>query len=459
MNKNKIIQEVLKGFQNNKGKGVIYCFDYKIIPELVYNVIVPFAKKHTGQILIVVDSYNTRASINKYLTDNNVTESTGYNIKILSKDYINLKYKYEYKLVLCIGVNDDTFIIHHLRVFSTFMLCILTKNIMNNAFITYVRKLLPDINIDGLSDVGKEDRIYSPVEEHRIGVELSDKDFDAYNKYTEYINTSVSIFGDLSNIEKCKKGDIKLGISSAEFRDTLARENGWSENLDTSVEYIRQIDDIYNPNNLFERACNFYNITKQRRDLVCDNNSKLAEIYRICSENKDKKILIISKRGEFAAKITKYLNDNEILCGDYHDCIDDSYMYDINGNIIVYKTGAKKGEPKLFGWQAQSSQNELLFNNGNINVLSIKNASNTKLLIACDIVIITSPLCDNIIDIKKRFASIEFNGLPNKVYKLFCNGTIENIKLSKEKENNIIKVINETENFIGYDENSGDIIL
>lgn len=450
---------MLQGFQANKGVASLYCFDYKIIPELVYNVIIPFAKKHKGQILIVVDSYNTRSSINKYLNDNNVNESTGYDIKILSKDYINLKYKYEYKLIICVGVNDDISVIHHMRVFSTFTLCILTKNIMNNYFINEVRRLLPDINVPELSNLSKDNRINSPVEEHRIGVDMSDKDSELYNKCTEFINSSIAIFGDLSNIEKCKKGDIKSNISAAEFRNNLAHENGWREDLNTSIEFIRQIDEIYNPNMLFERACTFYNITKQRRDLVCDNNAKLPEIYRLCSENKDKKILIISKRGEFAAKITKYLNENDIPCRDYHDCIDDSFMYDANGDIILYKSGAKKGEPKLFGWQAQSSQNELLFNESNINVLSIKNASNTKLIIACDMVIITSPICDNIIDIKKRFTGIEFNNIPNKVYKLYCNNTIENIKLTKEKENPIIKIINDTENFVGYDENSGDIIL
>ena len=37
-------------------------------------------------------------------------------------------------------------------------------------------------------------------------------------------------------IEKCKQGDVALGISAADFRNSIARENGWSENLDTNVE-------------------------------------------------------------------------------------------------------------------------------------------------------------------------------------------------------------------------------
>ena len=47
--KNKYIKQVVDGFQNNKGKASIYCFTSSIIPELVYNIIVPFSKKHTNE--------------------------------------------------------------------------------------------------------------------------------------------------------------------------------------------------------------------------------------------------------------------------------------------------------------------------------------------------------------------------------------------------------------------------
>lgn len=82
-----------------------------------------------------------------------------------------------------------------------------------------------------------------------------------------------------------------------------------------------------------------------------------------------------------------------------------------------------------------------------------------KLKIACDVVIFTSPLCDNIIEVKNRFNNVCFNEVLTKTYRVFCSGTIENALLTKEKINPIIQVINDTENFVGYDENSGDIVL
>ena len=46
-----------------------------------------------------------------------------------------------------------------------------------------------------------------------------------------------------------------------------------------------------------------------------------------------------------------------------------------------------------------------------------------------------------------------------KTYRVYCNSTIEEEKLLKEKMNNTIMVINDTENNLMIDEISGDIIL
>ena len=459
--KDKLINQVVDGFQHLKGKASVYCFSKDVIPELLYHIITKLTQKHKdASIFIVVDCYNTRKSIINYFKEHNVREDTGYNIKCLSVDYIKDKYRYSYALTISVGVNDNFAIINKLCSESKFTLCVLTENIMNNNFITNVRNILPCIDTADLDIAIRHDNIYSPVEEHRYGVDLSDDDRELYNKYTDYITTSISIFGDLSNIEKCKKGDDKLGISAADFRNTVAHENGWREDLDTNVPFMKQIDDIYNPNVLFERACTFYTIIKQRRDLVCDNEAKLEIIRNICLDNKDKKILIISKRGEYAAKVTKYLNEClDLRCGDYHDCIENTIATDEMGIPILVKTGVNKGKPRVIGAQAQSSLNEKRFNAGSINILSIKSASNVKLKIACDMVILTSSLCDNIIEVKSRFTDVVFNGVPTKTYRIYCNGTIENDKLNKEKENTLFTIINETENNVLYDENSGDIIL
>ena len=260
-------------------------------------------------------------------------------------------------------------------------------------------------------------------------------------------------------LKRIKCGDYKLNLSAAEVRYNIAKSNGWSENLDMSIPFNKQIDEIYNPNALLERVCTIYEIMKNRRDLVTDNKNKLPVILDIINRHPDKQFVIISKRGEFAAEITKYLNNNNIKCGDYHDNIESAIAVDDNGVAILIKSGKDKGKPKIVCSQAISSSNLRYYNDNRLTVLSTKNASLNKLNLTCFGLIITSPLCDSVIDIRNKFKEIEFNTTPNLVYTIYCNSTIEAKSIAATKETPIYKVINETEKEILYDEESGDIIL
>lgn len=451
-NLEKYINEVQTGFQTHKGKASVYCLPPINFADVIYHVIKSFhAKSPYSQIFIVVDEYATRKAI---LSRLKLDKTTDYNVKVLSSDYINTKYKYNYRLIITVGINDNIELITFLNSESTFLLCLLTKNIMNTTFISSVRNILPNIDVTVSNESVRSDSIYSPVEEVRLGVDFNKDSKELYDKCTEYISSSVSIFGDLSNIEKCKIGDTTRNISASEFREEIARSNGWSETLDTTIEWNKQIDDIYNPNILFERANTFYNITKERRNLVMDCPEKLAVVVDICENNKDKNILIVSKRGEFASLITKTVNViDDVECGDYHDNIESMNAVDAYGEPILVKSGKDKGQFKIMGAQAISTLNMRRFNVGDINVLSIKNSSSNKLKISVDMVIFTTPFILDIVAFKSRFNDIDFRVKPTLVYKVFVRGTIEQNHLSNQKESSLITVIEDENYFIGYNEN------
>lgn len=42
-------------------------------------------------------------------------------------------------------------------------------------------------------------------------------------------------------------------MSGAEVRDKIARANGWSETLDMSVPFNKEVDSAYNPTLLYEK--------------------------------------------------------------------------------------------------------------------------------------------------------------------------------------------------------------
>lgn len=460
--KEKLINQVINGFQKLFGKASCYVFSEKVIPELVYSVLYNFfTKRPNAKVLIVHDDYSTRTNIYNYLELKKYNHENGYSIRQLSYGYIKPQYHYVYDLVITVGVNDDFDIIKHLCEENKFMLTIFTKNIMNNNFIISVRNILPSISTIDVATVSLTERINSPVEEHILLVDLDTDDKSKYDKACEYINNCITAFGSLDNIEKCKFGDKQANISATEFRNNLAKENGWSETLDTKVDYFKQIDDVFNPNVLYDKAMNFYNIAKARRDLVTDNDAKLSKILDIIKENENKRILIVSKRGDYAKRVAKYINEHyDKKCGEYHDCIDDAVAVDNNNNVIYIKSGKNKGKPKILASQAQSTLYEQRFNAGDISILSIKEKSDIKLKIACDLVIFTSPLCDNICDLKARFVNVTFVENPTFDYIICCRDTIETQKIYDNTcPQNVKRIFDDEENNITYDEISGDIIL
>lgn len=456
-NKEDYINQILNGFQKYKGRASTYCFSFNIIPELVYNILYRFKRKNgNAKIFIAVDTYNTRKNILDYINK----KGESYNIDILSKDYIDTNYKHTYNLIISVGINNMPHLLRHFYYNSTFTIAILTENIMDENFNRLVFNLLPRIYTDDIVTIEKQVNLNSPVEGRVYNIDLTKDELELYKKYTNDINLSVSIFGNIDNIHKAIFGDKVLGISAVDFVNQLAKENGWSYDIDCNIDFQKKIDETYNPNSLTEKAETFFNISRSRRELLANNKNKFPIIADICNENKDKKILIISKNGEYAAKITKYINENtDCKCGDYHDCIEHKVAVDINGNPILYKSGLHKGEPKILASKAQSSLNEQYFNQGYINVLSIKESSFTSLKIVCDLIIITTPLYSTIKDIKTRFNNIKINSIPNKVIIICYANTIENEKLEKWNSDKNITLINENENFVTYDENNGDIIL
>lgn len=454
----RFIKEAMNGFQVGHGKGSLYCIKPFTPYNLIAECVASFSNKHIGkQILIVVDEYNKRVNIigkiNELYPDNN------FNFKILNADYINPKYHYVYDYIIIVGNITDFNIINKLNSESKFTLFVITEHNNNHNFITNIRNILPNIDISVNKDDVQREFIYSPVEEHWCEVALSDEDKEQYDKCTEFINNTIAIFGNLKNIELAKHGNPILNISASEFRYSLAKQNGWSEELDMKVDYNKMIDNNYNPNVLFEKACTFYNISNERRNILLNNKNKINEICDICLKHMDKKILILSKNGEFAAAITNYINltlKNDI-CGDYHDCIEDMIAVDSYGNPILIKSGKDKGKPRVVKSTAISTNNEKRFNNGIINILSAKVSSNPKLNINVDIVIFTDGISADIIEIKSRFTNLTFN-VPTISYRIFTSDTIEQKKLLEKNQPANVTIYKENEKNAIFDEKSGDII-
>jgi len=195
---------------------------------------------------------------------------------------------------------------------------------------------------------------------------------------------------------------------------------------------------------------------RERKNLVTDNYSKFDAILDLLNNQlKGKKVLIVSKRGEFAAAITEFLLENDIACGDYHDTAAPKAVIDERtGDYVRYKSGNNKGEIRLYKAQALSNLNVERFNlDANscdlsdfqkstlLYVLSMKNRSYTGLECSVDAVIFTTPFNDTIDEFRYRYNGVHFNTDKAVFYKLYLAGTIEEKELNKEKNSSMHEIV------------------
>lgn len=397
-----------------------------------------YSRSPTCKTLIITPTFSERNDIIEFITQQNVDEENNEefkklikdgNIKVFTEDYIE-KYKSYVFPLLCIVYHPGSIgnNMNHLLTCTKFKLIVLNKLLHDSKDMTAIYKIAPLLS-DFKQDEINELRLSTPVEETQIGIDITEdsEDFKLLKYYNEYITTSINIFGSFEVMNQANSGNNQLNISSLQICSQIARENGWNENLDMNVEFNIEIDKLYNPVNLKERAAKTYEIIRNRSQLLSDYNLKLEAVFDIIKSNQDKKILIINKRADFASNITDYINNlsERTICLNYHDKVESIPAVDIEGNPILYKTGSNKGKRKLMGAKAQKTYAINMFNKGSINILSTNNAPDKDLAIDVDVIIITSPQCEELKSYLYRLSHLFFPNNIIHLYTLYCKNSQE----------------------------------
>ena len=440
-----------------KGRGSIHCVKPLDYSEIICRIITQMRNKNpTAKVFIAVKEWAIRVKIFDKFKAYDIDAKT---INCVSETYLNAKYTYHYDICFIVGFDTVTPEVYNLFVHSKFRLMLLTDDVIDSKKLANIYEKCKPINNPIDANSINAYRLSLPVEEHQIAVDFANAEhLNVYNQYSEYITQVLQIFGDFNNIAYARKG-APDGRSSEQVLNDIAKYNGWSSTMDMSNPFTKQIDACYNPIVLGEKAHTCYEVMRKRGVLVSDNSAKLEAIGQIIRDNPDDKIIIISKRGEFAAEITNYLNETfGEICGDYHDKIEPRVMTDDNGVPVLYKSGSMKGQPRIAHAQAIGSRNLDFYNRGRLRVLSLKNASNTAISASFSVMIITSSLCDTIDEIRYRFNHLDIDSNKLVVYKLFMNETIEEKALGKEKPSPNHTIIEAKKNFVFGSENNEDII-
>lgn len=433
----------LWGSKAYKGIGTVHCIEPLQYDELIARIILLMRNKNPDlKIFIVVGKWEYRNIIINKLRAIGISDDK---FNIITYTYVNSNFNYNYDITIAVGVNDWNLYLSTAFNVCRFKLMIITNDNISASTLNSIYNNIPVINTSIDSESINIDRMLLPVEEHRIALQFTNKsDIEEYNNYESYITQILQVFNDFETIKAARVGT--KDKSSTQVLNEIAEYNGWSNEMDMTNPFNSEIDKCYNPIVLAEKANTCYNIMRSRSTFCSDNDCKLDKIIEIIRDNPKLKFLVISKRGQFAATVTNYINSKlGEIAGDYHDNIEPRTLINGNGVPILYKSGTNKGKPRVIKSKAISSLNLKAFNDGLLRVLSIKNSSDTSLTARVDAWIITSPLCDNIDALKYRYNNINYKQPKLKVYKLYISETIEERALTKEKisaNHEIIEIVN-----------------
>lgn len=454
----------------NKGIGTfVIPAPFDALRPLLYILPQLYNKSPTTSVVIIVKDFADRSSIESYLTTlnnevwNNSFRTVIHNgsLRILTTEYA-AEHINDYSPLLTIIYNPSIFHFVYIAMIekSKFNLVILNK-LLDNKTMDDFYTVAPSIG-NFSQNVIDEVRTNRPVKECLVGLTITpDTELDKeMNYYNREISTALAIFGNFDNIKYARLGNSATNCSSMMICDAIARTNGWDNHLDMSSEFNRDIDKLYSPSAIKERADSIYNIIRERSTKLASSKDKLSYILDIVNDNLDKNILIINKYGEFANLVTDYLNDKfgKRICANCHDKVDNVPAVDDYGNPILIKSGPKKGQPKLLGVIAQKKLSQKLMNSHKINVISCGASPDKSLDVDIDLVIITSPLCDTIESYFYRLSKVHFS---NEVllYTLFYRSTLEEKKLEDRSvpANHII--INDFDRNVKVDNNNAYCIV
>jgi len=123
----------------------------------------------------------------------------------------------------------------------------------------------------------------------------------------------------------------------------------------------------FTPSKINYYAQRYIKFMNARQDFLHTAVNKLEMVQKIVNQFPDKKIIVFSQRTIFADRITNMLGNR---ARSYHSNLESSIMYDDKGAVITYKSGAKKGQPKMFGVKSLKDQILSDFRAGKFNVLS-----------------------------------------------------------------------------------------
>lgn len=193
-----------------------------------------------------------------------------------------------------------------------------------------------------------EEGYISRFVEYNYALEMNDEDTNRYVELSNEIAKQSEKFGDAGFMGMLKvlqggidaKGKKHAGIAYAHMH---ARNNGWYPGCP------KEIDEIWNPSKIIGYAKLAMNAVQVRKALIYENKVKIEAAVKILKKYPSLKTISFSESTVYAEHFAAFARQAGFETVVFHSMLKSRPMLDVNGSIITYMSGAKKGQPKLFG--------------------------------------------------------------------------------------------------------------
>lgn len=216
----------------------------------------------------------------------------------------------------------------------------------------------------------------SPFKEFNIGIDLTDEEKQEYEQVDALLSKEFPKFGfDLGLVHKCIQKETKdtngKAWTNRQWAMSVSAKQGWLPDHDIwmsqgfpphvsheSRETIKAIWNMWEPGKVIGYAKKILEYLHRRTMIIYNAKNKKQLTVEICKKFPNRKTIIFSQSTSFCDDVSTWLNQNHINCLVYHSNLESRPLRlnyhgepDIlgQGEYVKYKTGAKKGELKMFG--------------------------------------------------------------------------------------------------------------
>lgn len=246
-----------------------------------------------------------------------------------------------------------------------FILC-LTGSTLNKNQLSILNELGAPV-IDKITEIEAVSQGWiSNSTEYNLAIELDEHDKIRYAKYSDMISETLETFGGLHKVinqefrNKVFDSDFALVLASftgynykdrngsstfikpTVIRNMLASLMGWTRDMPLDNDYNKRINNLWNPDNIYERAKKFKDFVRQRNDILIHNRPKINAVIEILKTNSVPTICF-NESIAMVTDLADYFNKDGIP---FHSAIESRYV--INPETDVPYT-YKNGEPKRLG--------------------------------------------------------------------------------------------------------------